>query len=133
RLRLTGGRVDAADATNASRTLLFDIHRQQWDEELLRLIRVPRALLPEVRDSREVYGETAPGLFEHPIPIAGIAGDQQAALRGPGCFEPGMVKSTYGTGCFELLNTGRSAGASRNPLLPAPPYRLRGRDRSGPA
>src|SRR5579864_7452080 len=92
--RLTGGQVHATDATNAARTLLFDIHAQDWDEELLRLIRVPRALLPDVRDSSEFYGETAPGLFEHPIPIAGIAGDQQAALVGQACFEPGMVKST---------------------------------------
>src|ERR1700722_6825974 len=107
--RLTGGRVHATDVTNASRTLLFDIHRQQWDDELLRLIRVPRALLPDVRGSSEVYGETAPDLFEHPIPIGGIAGDQQAALVGQACFKPGMVKSTYGTGCFALLNTGTTA------------------------
>ena len=125
--RLTGGRVHATDATNASRTLLFDIHRQQWDEELLRLIRVPRALLPEVRDSSEVYGETAPGLFEHPIPIAGIAGDQQAALVGQACFERGMVKSTYGTGCFALLNIGETPVLSQNRLLTTPAYRIKGR------
>jgi glycerol kinase len=125
--RLTDGHVHATDATNASRTLLFDIHRQQWDDELLRLIRVPRALLPQVRDSSELYGETAPGLFEHPIPIAGIAGDQQAALVGQACFEPGMVKSTYGTGCFALLNTGDTPVPSQNRLLTTPAYRIKGR------
>ena len=125
--RLTGGRVHATDVTNASRTLLFDIHRQQWDEELLRLIRVPRALLPDVRGSSEVYGETAPDLFEHPIPIGGIAGDQQAALVGQACFKPGMVKSTYGTGCFALLNTGETPVLSQNRLLTTPAYRIKGR------
>jgi hypothetical protein len=125
--RLTGGRTHATDVTNASRTLLFDIHRQVWDDELLRLIRVPRAMLPEVRDSSEIYGETADGLFEHPIPIAGIAGDQQAALVGQACFEPGMVKSTYGTGCFMLLNTGDSPVESRNRLLTTVAYRIKGR------
>jgi glycerol kinase len=125
--RLTGGRVHATDATNASRTLLFDIHRQLWDDELLRLIRVPRALLPDVRDSSEVYGETAPGLFEHPIPIAGIAGDQQAALVGQACFAPGMVKSTYGTGCFVLLNTGEIPVLSQNRMLTTVAYRIGGR------
>ncbi len=125
--RLTGGKVHATDVTNASRTLLFDIHRGQWDEELLRLIRVPRALLPEVRDSSEIYGETAPGLFEQPIPIAGIAGDQQAALVGQACFEPGMAKSTYGTGCFLLLNTGATPVLSQNRMLTTPAYRIKGR------
>jgi glycerol kinase len=125
--RLTGGRVHATDVTNASRTSLFDIHRQQWDEELLRLIRVPRAVLPTVRDSSEVYGETAAGLFEHPIPIAGMAGDQQAALVGQACFEPGMVKSTYGTGCFVLLNTGDEPVLSKNRMLTTPAYRIKGR------
>ena len=125
--RLTGGRVHATDVTNASRTLLFDIHRQQWDDELLRLIRVPRALLPDVRGSSEVYGETAPGLFEHPIPIGGIAGDQQAALVGQACFKPGMVKSTYGTGCFALINTGETPVLSQNRLLTTPAYRIKGR------
>jgi glycerol kinase len=125
--RLTGGRVHATDATNASRTLLFDIHRQQWDDELLRMIRVPRAMLPDVRDSSEVYGETATGLFERPIPIGGIAGDQQAALIGQACFEPGMVKSTYGTGCFVLLNTGETAILSKNRMLTTPAYRIKGR------
>jgi glycerol kinase len=125
--RLTGGRVHATDVTNASRTLLFDIHRQTWDEDLLRLIRVPRAMLPDVRDSSEVYGETAAGLFDRPIPIGGIAGDQQAALIGQACFEPGMVKSTYGTGCFVLLNTGDKAVLSKNRMLTTPAYRIKGR------
>jgi glycerol kinase len=124
--RLTAGRVHATDVTNASRTLLFDIHRQQWDDDLLRLIRVPRALLPEVRDSSEVYGETAAGLFDHPIPIGGIAGDQQAALVGQACFELGMVKSTYGTGCFVLLNTGDTPVLSKNRMLTTPAYRIKG-------
>src|SRR5580692_7432182 len=125
--RLTGGRIHATDVTNASRTLLFDIHRQQWDDDLLRLIRVPRAVLPEVRDSSEVYGETAPGLFDRPIPIGGIAGDQQAALVGQACFEPGMVKSTYGTGCFVLLNTGTKAPLSQNRLVTTVGARIAGR------
>jgi glycerol kinase len=124
--RLTGGRVHATDVTNASRTLLFDIHRGQWDEELLRLIRVPRALLPEVKDSSAIYGETAPGLFDQAIPIGGIAGDQQAALIGQACFEPGMAKSTYGTGCFLLLNTGDAPVLSRNRMLTTPAYRIKG-------
>jgi glycerol kinase len=125
--RLTGGRVHATDVTNASRTLLFDIHRGQWDEELLRLLRVPRALLPEVKDSSAIYGETARGLFDAAIPIGGIAGDQQAALVGQACFEPGMVKSTYGTGCFLLLNTGDLPVLSRNRMLTTPAYRIGGR------
>ena len=125
--RLTGGRVHATDVTNASRTLLYDIHSQCWDEELLRLLRVPRALLPEVRDSSEVYGATEPGLFGPQLPIAGIAGDQQAALIGQACFRPGMAKSTYGTGCFLLLNTGAVAVTSNNRLLTTPAYRIGGR------
>ena len=125
--RLTGGKVHATDATNASRTLLFDIHRQQWDDELLRLFRIPRSVLPSVRDSSDLYGVTAAGLFEKPIPIAGIAGDQQAALFGQACFEPGAAKSTYGTGCFMLLNTGEQAVESDNRLLTTTAYRLKGR------
>src|SRR5215469_5032781 len=125
--RLTGGRVHATDVTNASRTLLYDIHAQRWDEELLRLLRVPRELLPEVRDSSEVYGTTEPALFGRDLPIAGIAGDQQAALIGQGCFQPGMAKSTYGTGCFLLLNTGEAAISSANRLLTTPAYRIGGR------
>jgi glycerol kinase len=125
--RLTGGAVHATDVTNASRTLLFNIHTQDWDEELLRLLRVPRALLPEVRDSSEVYGSTQSALFGRALPIAGIAGDQQAALIGQACFAPGMAKSTYGTGCFLLLNTGTVAVRSANRMLTTPAYRIGGR------
>jgi len=125
--RLTGGRVHATDVTNASRTLLFDIHRQCWDDDLLRLLRVPRALLPEVRDSSGHYGATEPALFGRALPIAGVAGDQQAALVGQACFAPGMTKSTYGTGCFLLLNTGERAVASSNRMLTTPAYRIGGR------
>jgi glycerol kinase len=125
--RLTGGRVHATDVTNASRTLLFDIHRQCWDEELLRLLRVPRAILPEVRDSSGNYGATDPALFGRALPIAGIAGDQQAALIGQACLAPGMAKSTYGTGCFLLLNTGDQAVPSANRMLTTPAYRIGGR------
>ena len=125
--RLTGGRVHATDVTNASRTLLFDIHAQDWDEELLKLLRVPRALLPKVRDSSEVYGTTEAALFGTALPIAGIAGDQHAALVGQACFKPGMAKSTYGTGCFLLLNTGDVAVASENRMLTTPAYRIGGR------
>ena len=127
--RLTGGKQHATDATNASRTLLFDIHRQQWDDELLRLFRIPRSLLPEVRDSSGMFASTAPGLFEKSIPIGGMAGDQQAALFGQACFEPGSAKSTYGTGCFMLLNTGERAVASNNRLLTTVACRLNGRSR----
>jgi glycerol kinase len=125
--RLTGGRVHATDVTNASRTLLFDIHAQDWDDELLRLLRVPRPLLPLVRDSSEVYGNTEASLFGQALPIAGIAGDQQAALVGQACFKPGMAKSTYGTGCFVLLNTGDVAVSSENRMLTTPAYRIGGR------
>ena len=124
--RLTSGRVHATDVTNASRTLLFDIHRQCWDEELLRLFRVPEALLPQVRDSSEVYGSSDPALFGRALPIGGIAGDQQAALVGQACFETGNAKSTYGTGCFLLLNTGEAAVSSANRLLTTPAYRIGG-------
>ena len=125
--RLTGGRVHATDATNASRTLLFDIHRNDWDEDLLRLLGVPRAILPEVRDSAGDFGTTEPALFGAAIPIRGVAGDQQAATVGQACFRPGMVKSTYGTGCFAVLNTGDEAVASKNRLLTTIAYRLDGR------
>ena len=119
--------MHATDVTNASRTMLFDIHRGEWDEELLRLLRVPRALLPEVKDSSAIYGETAPAVFVRAIPVGGIAGDQQAALIGQACFEPGMVKSTYGTGCFLLLNTGDKPVLSQNRMLTTPAYRIGGR------
>jgi glycerol kinase len=124
--RLTGGRVHATDATNASRTLLFDIHRGRWDEELLALLGVPKQVLPEVLDSSAAFGFTDPELFGEAIPIYGVAGDQQAALIGQACFAPGMVKSTYGTGCFALLNTGRTPVASRNRLLTTVAYQLDG-------
>ena len=104
--RLTGGKVHATDATNASRTLLFNIHTGEWDAELLRILGVPRSMLPEVKDSSAEFGDSLPDLFGGAIAIAGIAGDQQAATIGQACFEPGMIKSTYGTGCFALLNTG---------------------------
>jgi glycerol kinase len=125
--RLTGGRVHATDVTNASRTMLLDIRRGEWDEELLRLLDVPHALLPEVRDSSANYGETDAELLGHAIPIGGIAGDQQAALVGQACFEPGMAKSTYGTGCFLLLNTGETPVRSNNQMLTTPAYRIGGR------
>ena len=106
---LTKGAVHATDAANASRTMLFDIHRQCWDDDLLKLFDIPAALLPEVHDNSYLYGVTAPGLFGESIPIAGMAGDQHAALIGQACFEAGMAKATYGTGCFFLLNTGHEA------------------------
>ncbi len=124
--RLTGGRVHATDASNASRTLLFDIHRQCWDPELLRLFRVPEAVLPEVRDNACLFGETDPALLGAAIPVAGMAGDQQAALVGQACFAPGMIKSTYGTGCFALLNTGARPVASENRMLTTVACRLGG-------
>ncbi len=125
--RLTGGRVHATDVTNASRTLLLDIHRGDWDDELLRLFGIPRALLPEVRDCSGEFGATDAGLLGASVPVAGIAGDQQAALFGQACFEPGMAKSTYGTGCFLLLNTGTTPVESKNRLLTTPACRLGGR------
>lgn len=125
--RLTGGKVHATDATNAARTLLYDIRRGEWDDELLRILRVPRAMLPEVRDCSADFGTTDPALFGAAIPILGIAGDQQAATVGQACFSPGMMKSTYGTGCFAVLNTGDEFVASRNRLLTTVAYRLDGR------
>lgn len=115
--RLTGGRVHVTDPSNASRTLLFDLHTLAWDDELLGVLGIPRRMLPEVRSSSEVYGESDPALFGEPIPIAAAAGDQQAATFGQACFEPGSAKNTYGTGCFMLLNTGRSPVPSQNGLL----------------
>jgi glycerol kinase len=124
--RLTGGKVHATDATNASRTLLFNIHTGQWDDELLTLLQVPRSMLPEVKDSSAAFGETTPDLFGGAIAISGIAGDQQAATIGQACFTPGMIKSTYGTGCFALLNTGTTPVASKNRLLTTIAYQLNG-------
>ncbi len=114
---LTGGKVHITDMTNASRTLLFNIHEKKWDEELLDIFDVPAEMLPEVHPSLHIYGETDCDLFDHPVPIAGIAGDQQAALYGQNCWEPGMVKNTYGTGCFILMNTGQDDLISKNRLL----------------
>jgi len=125
--RLTAGRVHATDATNASRTLVFDIHQNDWDDELLRLLNVPRAMLPAVKDSAADFGETEPSLFGGPIAIRGVAGDQQAATVGQACFKAGMVKSTYGTGCFAVLNTGSEAVTSKNKLLTTIAYRLDGK------
>lgn len=124
--RLTGGKVHATDATNASRTLLYDIHTNDWDGALCKLLGVPRAMLPEVRDSAAHFGDSEPDLFGGAIAVRGIAGDQQAATIGQACFTPGMMKSTYGTGCFALLNTGTTAVASKNKLLTTIAYRLNG-------
>jgi len=114
---LTGGRVHATDPSNAARTMLMNIHTLDWDDQLLRLFHIPRAVLPRIVPSSSVLGETAPALFGRPIPIAGVAGDQQAATFGQACFAPGMAKNTYGTGCFMLMNTGHQAVPSRNRLL----------------
>ena len=124
--RLTGAAVHATDATNASRTLLFDIHSQQWDDTLLQLFDVPRSVLPDVRDSAADFGTTQVDVLGQVIPIAGVAGDQQAATVGQTCFAPGMVKSTYGTGCFAVMNTGAEAIQSRHRLLTTVAWRLGG-------
>jgi glycerol kinase len=122
--RLTGGRVHVTDESNASRTLLYDIHRRRWDDDLLALFDVPAAMLPEVRSSSEVFGLTDPALLGAAIPVAGAAGDQQAALFGQACFDPGEAKNTYGTGCFMLLNTGPTPVASERGLLTTIAWRL---------
>jgi glycerol kinase len=124
--RLTGGAAHATDATNASRSMLFDINRGVWDEELLTLFDIPAALLPQVKDCAARFGETVPELLGASIPVRGIAGDQQAATIGQACFSPGMVKSTYGTGCFALLNTGQTPVASKHRLLSTIAYQLDG-------
>jgi glycerol kinase len=125
--QLTGGRVHATDATNAARTLLYDIRQGAWDEDLLRLFRVPRAMLPEVRDTDGDFGTTEAGIFGGPIAIRGVAGDQQAATIGQACFRPGMMKATYGTGCFALLNTGDTPVASSSRLLTTIAWQMGGR------
>jgi glycerol kinase len=125
--RLTGGKVHATDATNASRTMIFDIGKQKWDAGLLKAFDIPASLLPEVRDSAADYGATEPGLFGGAIPIRGIAGDQQAATIGQACFKPGMIKATYGTGCFVLANTGKNFVRSKNRLLATVAYRIGGK------
>lgn len=124
--RLTGGAVHATDATNASRTMLYNIRAGDWDDELLRLFGVPRSMLPEVRDCSGSFGSTEAGLFGRAVPILGVAGDQQAATVGQACFKPGMLKSTYGTGCFALLNTGETPVVSSNRLLTTIAYQLDG-------
>ena len=125
--RLTGGRVHATDATNASRTLLYDIVKCAWDDDLLRLFGVPRSILPEVRACNAEYGTTEPSILGAAIPICGVAGDQQAATIGQACFAPGMVKATYGTGCFALLNTGSKPVPSKSRLLTTIAYQLGGK------
>ncbi|HWP18530.1 MAG TPA: glycerol kinase GlpK [Burkholderiaceae bacterium] len=115
--QLTGGRLHVTDVTNASRTMLFDIHRNEWDDELLAALRIPRSLLPEVHPSSHVYGETLPELLGAPLRIGGIAGDQQSALFGQACFRPGLAKNTYGTGCFLLMHTGARGELSTNGLI----------------
>jgi glycerol kinase len=125
--RLTGGKVHATDATNASRTLIYNIHKGMWDDELLRILNIPRTLLPDVKDCAADFGTTDAKLLGASIPIGGVAGDQQAATIGQACFEPGMMKSTYGTGCFALLNTGSRAVASQNRLLTTIAYQLNGK------
>ena len=124
--RLTNGAVHATDATNASRTLLYNIHSGEWDESLLRLFNIPSEILPQVCDSNAVFGSTADGVFEAPIQITGVLGDQQAAAFGQGCFSKGMVKSTYGTGCFMLMNTGTDVVRSSHKLLATIAYQVQG-------
>jgi glycerol kinase len=124
--KLSGGTLHITDATNASRTMLFNIHSGTWDDELLTALGIPREVLPEVRSSSEVYGKTAEGLFDKPIRLGGIAGDQQAALFGQCCFSKGLAKNTYGTGCFMLMNIGAVAAPSRHQLLTTVAWRARG-------
>ena len=125
--KLTGGRLHLTDATNASRTMLCDLATTDWSDEMLALLDIPRSLLPEIRDSSEVYGETDAELFGAPIKIAGIAGDQHAALFGQACHSPGMAKNTYGTGCFALMHTGESPIVSRHRLLSTIAWRIGGK------
>ncbi|MBV0910943.1 glycerol kinase GlpK [Anianabacter salinae] len=125
--KLTGGASHVTDATNAARTLLYDIRQGAWSEEMCDLLDIPMAMLPEVKDSAADFGVTRPDLFGREIPILGVAGDQQAATVGQACFQPGMLKSTYGTGCFALLNTGDTPVASKNRLLTTIAYQLDGK------
>ena len=124
--KLTAGRLHATDPSNASRTMLFNLHTGSWDDELLGVLKVPRELLPEVRSSSEVYGETGADLLGVPIRIAGIAGDQQAALFGQNCFSRGLAKNTYGTGCFMLMNIGTEPAPSKHQLLTTVAWRIGG-------
>jgi glycerol kinase len=121
---LTDGKVHVTDISNASRTLLFNIHTCKWDDELLDILNIPKAILPEVRSSSEIFGVTSSDLFSTPVPIAGIAGDQQAALFGQACTKQGMAKTTYGTGCFMLMNTGKTPVESKNRLLTTIAYKI---------
>ncbi|HZY37927.1 MAG TPA: glycerol kinase GlpK [Mucilaginibacter sp.] len=125
--KFTGGKVHATDVTNASRTMLYNIRTMEWDEELLRIFDIPRSVLPEVKESSEIYGETAGNIFAEKIPIAGIAGDQQAALFGQMCTDKGMVKNTYGTGCFMLMNIGDQFIESKNNLLTTIAWKINGK------
>ena len=125
--RLTGGKIHATDATNACRTLLYNIHTGDWDDELLLALNVPRAILPEIKDCAADFGVTDKRLFGAAIPIGGVAGDQHAAAIGQACFEPGMMKSTYGTGCFAIMNTGDAPVVSQNRLLTTLAYQLDGK------
>ena len=124
--KLTGGASHVTDATNAARTMLYDIHKGRWSRTICDLFDIPQELLPEVTDCAADFGTTRPDLFGRPVPILGVAGDQQAATVGQACFEPGMLKATYGTGCFALLNTGPRPVASRNRLLTTIAYQLDG-------
>ena len=124
---LTGGKEHLTDATNAARTMLYDIRKGRWSGTICERLNIPMSMLPEVRDCAAEFGETRPDLFGRPIPIRGIAGDQQAATVGQACFEPGMLKSTYGTGCFALLNTGDTPVRSKNRLLTTIAYQLDGK------
>ena len=124
--RLTGGKVHASDVTNASRTMLYNIVDQDWDDELLKLFKVPRSMLPEVHDNVAHFADTDAAILGHGLPVGGVAGDQQAALIGQGCVEPGMIKATYGTGCFALMHIGDAFKASENRLLTTPAYRIDG-------
>ncbi len=124
--RLTGGKVHATDASNASRTLLFDIHKGAWDPDMLRMLDIPESLLPDVKNNSTLFGETTSDLLGKAVPIGGMAGDQQAAVVGQACFQRGDAKSTYGTGCFVLLNTGKEAVTSKNGMLTTIAYQLDG-------
>ena len=125
--KMTEGKLHITDVTNASRSLLFNINTMDWDEELLELFTIPKSMLPEVRQSSEVYGHTSPNFFAHEIPISGIAGDQQAALFGQMCTQKGMVKNTYGTGCFMLMNIGDEPISSKNNLLTTVAWKINGK------
>ncbi len=124
--RLTGGKVHATDVTNASRTMLYNIVEQDWDDELLALFNVPRSMLPEVKDNVAHFADTDAAIFGHALPVGGVAGDQQSALIGQGCIKPGMIKATYGTGCFALMHIGDQFKVSENKLLTTPAYRIEG-------